>query len=72
MSQLRKASVVRRAVALTLLSASLAFIQARRVVQGVAIQYAQKSPTLWALVSATLLLFFLWPLHMLANVLVHR
>ena len=63
MQTLKRGSQVKRRLATFLLAVSGAFVRARRVVQGVALQYA-RSPRpalawLWAAATAALL----WPLH---------
>ena len=63
LATIKRGSAVRRRLALALLAVSGAFVRARRVVEGVALQHALKPRPalayLWAAVTAALL----WPLH---------
>ena len=67
---LKKASAVRRTLALGLLAAAAAYVWARRVVDGVALQYAVQPRPLLALVQAWLALAALTPLNWLFQRLV--
>lgn len=67
---LKKGSAAKRALAAGLLAASAAFVRARRVVEGVALQYAIQPRTLLALAAAWLAVLALAPLHALCQRLV--
>ena len=72
---LRKLKVMpkpRRLIAEFLLAASIAYVRARRVVEGTALKHAQLSQTrsLFNLVAAKVVALLLWPLFMLAHKLV--
>ncbi|KAF8107377.1 hypothetical protein N665_0122s0021 [Sinapis alba] len=74
--QISTSSPVRKFLALTLIRVSLAYTEMRRVYEGLCLTKNQKHPMyivalvdwLWARVVA----FVLWPLHMLAENLVHK
>ncbi|KAJ0248984.1 acyl-activating enzyme 16 [Hirschfeldia incana] len=74
--QISTSSPVRKFLALTLIRVSLAYTEMRRVYEGLCLTKNQKPPVyivalvdwLWARVVA----FVLWPLHMLAEKLVHK
>lgn len=67
---LKKASAVRRGLALGLLAAAGAYVRAQRVVQGVSLQFALEPRPLVALVRAWLAARLLAPLHWLFRRLV--
>lgn len=73
MQRLRSATPLRAAVATALLGAGIAYVRARRVVDGVALQFALPgSQRSWAqLAAAALMSVLLRPLHMLASKLVY-
>ena len=62
-AQIKKGSKVKKALAGFFLSASTAFVRARRVVDGVALQYARQPRPLPALLWAAMVAAFLAPLH---------
>ncbi|KAG5406115.1 hypothetical protein IGI04_012234 [Brassica rapa subsp. trilocularis] len=74
--QISTSSPVRKFLALTLIRISLAYTEMRRIYKGLCLTKNQKPPVyivalvdwLWARVVA----FVLWPLHMLAEKLVHK
>ena len=68
MATLRKASALRRTLALGLLAAASAYVRAQRVVEGLALQYAVQPRPLAALLVAWLQARLLAPLHWLAQV----
>ncbi|KAK9808885.1 hypothetical protein WJX72_005702 [[Myrmecia] bisecta] len=68
---IKQGSAVKRAIAATLFAASTAFIRARRVLQGVALQFALQGRPLWAYVAAALTAAVLYPIHRLAGLLVY-
>lgn len=67
MQTLKRGSAVKKNLALSLLAISGAFVRARRVLEGVALQYARSPrPALaWLWAAATVAL--LWPLHRCAR-----
>eukprot|EP00890_Picochlorum_soloecismus_P003050 jgi/Picsp_1/3746/NSC_06582-R2_long-chain-fatty-acid-- ligase len=70
LSTLRKSSVIRRAIASSLLSASISVIRARRILSGTDIESATQKPSLWTTIIAWFKSVFLWPCYVLAQVLV--
>lgn len=70
MQTLQRASVVRRTLATMLLAASSSYVQAARVVAGLAVQYACAPPPLVQRVAAWVMAVLLAPLHRLAQALV--
>ena len=62
-AQIKKGSKVKKALAGFFLSASTAFVRARRVVDGVALKYARQPRPLLALLWAAMVATFLAPLH---------
>lgn len=67
MGRLRAAGAFKAAVVAALMAASVAHVRARRVVDGVALQYATRARPVWALLGAWLLATVLQPIHMLAS-----
>ncbi|PRW33092.1 long-chain-fatty-acid-- ligase [Chlorella sorokiniana] len=67
---LKKASGLRRALATNLLAAAAAYVQARRVVQGLDLKYALQPRPVGALLQAWLASVLLAPLHWLCQKLV--
>ena len=63
MLQIKKGSAVKKALATFFLSASTAYVRAKRITQGIALQYAIEPRPLLALVWATLKAALLYPLH---------
>jgi len=63
MAQIKRGSAVKKAVANFFLSASTAYVRAKRITDGIALQYAIHPRPLWALVWATLTAALLYPLH---------
>lgn len=70
MATLKKSSAVRRALALGLLAAAAAYVRARRVVEGLDLQYAVQARPASALALAWLKMRLLAPLHWLCQRLV--
>ena len=70
LSTLRKSSAIRRAIASSLLSASISMIRARRILSGTDVVFANKKPNAWTILTAWMKTVFLWPLYVLAQVLV--
>ncbi|CAH2052888.1 unnamed protein product, partial [Thlaspi arvense] len=74
--QISASSATRKFLALTLIKVSLAYTEMRRIYEGLCLTKNQKPPMyivalvdwLWARVAA----FVLWPMHMLAEKLVHQ
>ena len=68
LATIKRGSALRKRLAFALLAVSGAFVRARRVVEGVALQYAHAPRPalayLWAAATAALL----WPLHQCARV----
>lgn len=72
MAKLRSGSAVARTVALTLINAAMAFVCARRTLQGVDLRYALTPPRPLVLLRAAALCVVLWPLFAAARALVAR
>lgn len=63
MATLKSASAVRRALATGLLAAAVAYVRARRVVEGLALEYARQPRPLLALARAWLVQTVLTPAY---------
>lgn len=61
--QIKRGSKVKQALAALFLAASGAFVRARRIIDGVALQYARKPRPLLALVWACLVAAVMYPIH---------
>ena len=70
MATLKKASTIRRALALTLLSAAIAYTRLRRIVDGVSLQYAITPRPVFTLLKAWVLSTLLAPVNWLAQKIV--
>jgi formate hydrogenlyase subunit 3/multisubunit Na+/H+ antiporter MnhD subunit len=63
MAQIKKDSAVKKALATFFLSVSTAYIRAKRITDGIALQYAVRPRPLLALAWAMLTAALLYPLH---------
>jgi len=70
-STIKRGSALKLALARTFFRVSTAYVQARRVAEGLALQYAQKPRPALAVVSAAVVSAVLAPLHWLAGKLVY-
>jgi hypothetical protein len=67
MAQIKRGSAVKKALATFFLSASTAYIRAKRIIDGIALQYAVQPRPALALAWAMLTAAFLYPLHRCAR-----
>jgi len=71
MATLKKSSFIKKTLALSLLSAAIAYTRAQRIVHGVAVEYAtMRAPPTMVLFKAWILSIFLKPLNWLAQKIV--
>jgi len=70
LATLKKASFIRKTLALSLLSAAIAYTRAQRIVHGVAVEYAMRAPPAMVLFKAWILSILLKPSNWLAQKLV--
>lgn len=71
MAKFKQESSARRTLISAFMSASTAYVRARRVVEGLALQFAQTARPTAQLVQASLVMFALAPIHALATKLVY-
>eukprot|EP00884_Botryococcus_braunii_P011365 jgi/Botrbrau1/20229/Bobra.31_1s0025.1 len=70
--QIKQGSAIKQAIAGFFFTVSQKYIRAKRVVDGVALEYAQTSRPIGALLLAIVTCALLHPLHLLANALVYQ
>lgn len=70
MATLKKSSFIRKSLALSLLSAAVAYTRAQRIVHGVAVEYAMRAPPAMVFIKAWILSIILKPLNWLAQKMV--
>lgn len=72
MTRLQQGSILKKYIALKLMKASLSFIEAQRIVNGLDLKYATKPCPVIEFFKALVLSWILLPFHLLARLLVHK
>ncbi len=62
-AQIKKGSAVKRALARLFFAAGAAYVRARRVVEGVALQYAHRAPSMPRVMLAAFVTAILYPVY---------